>query len=373
MAEQVIDWRFISADSHVVEPRDLFVSRAGAAFRDRVPRIESDDTCDWLVIEGLTRRPIGIEGAMIDEVVATGATTNYVHRYEENRPGATAPAPRLEDQLADNVVAEVVYPGMGLLAAGTPDPTVKAETFRIYNDWLGREFVAESPKRLLGAGLLPIGGDIEVAVAEARRCTDLGLRAFQLPAHPPGRSYEDPYFEPLWSALDEIGLPVSFHVGSGEDAFGYAYASMAALAVPIKYRAIETVAQLVFGGVLDRHPRLRVVLVESGIGWLASVMTYMDHWWGAHRNWLDPRLPEKPSTYVHRQVWATFEDDRSGLLTLPMLNEDHLMWGNDYPHTEGVWPNSVGSLERDLTGLTPAQQRKVTRTNAADLYGISLD
>jgi predicted TIM-barrel fold metal-dependent hydrolase len=355
-----------------VEPRDLYVERAASHLRHRMPRIESREQCDWLVIEGLTPRPVGIEGAMIDEMVAEGVTTNFGHRYEENRPGATEPRPRLEDQLSDNVEAEVVYPGMGLLTAGTPDPEVKAEAFRIYNDWLAKEFISENPQRLVGAGLIPIGGDVDVAVQMAYRCADLGLRAFQLPAKLASCPYENPALEPLWNAFEDIGFPVSFHVGSGEDAFGFEYSSMAALAVPIKFRAIETVAQLVFGGILERHPRLKVVIVESGIGWLASVNTYMDHWWGAHRRWLKPELPLPPSEYVHRQVWATFEDDRPGLLTLPMLNPERLMWGNDYPHTEGVWPNSVASLERDLTGLSEEDQRRVTRTNAAELYGIDV-
>lgn len=372
MPDVEIDWEFVSADSHVVEPRDLFVSRAAEELKERVPRIESTDQCDWLVIEGLHRRPIGIEGAMIDEMVDKGMTSNYVHRYGENRPGATQPAPRVEDQRADNVVAEVVYPGMGLLAAGTTDFRVKAETFRIYNEWLAKEFVAENPSRIVGAGLVPIGGDVERSVAEAHRCADLGLRAFQLPARFPGSSYEDPALEPLWVAFEEIGNPVSFHCGSGEDAFGYEFSSMAALAVPIKFRAIETVGQLVFGGVLERHPDLRCVIVESGVGWIASVNAYMDHWWGAHRKWLDPQLPLPPSEYVHRQVWATFEDDPPGLLTLPMLNSERLLWGNDYPHTEGVWPNSKRSLAHDLAPLSREDRIRVTRTNAAALYGIDL-
>jgi predicted TIM-barrel fold metal-dependent hydrolase len=132
----------------------------------------------------------------------------------------------------------------------------------------------------------------------------------------------------------------------------------------------EVMAQLIFGAVPERHPSLQFVLVESGIGWMAAVTTYMDHWWSDHHEWFDPQVPEKPSTYVHRQFWGVFEDDKPGILTLPMLNPDHLMWGNDYPHTEGVWPYSVQQMEKDLAALDRDTQRKLTRGNAAGLYGL---
>jgi predicted TIM-barrel fold metal-dependent hydrolase len=364
-----VSWKFISADSHVVEPRNLFVERADKRYRDRVPHIESRSDGDWLLIDGLAPRVVGFEGAMISEKMERGLTTKSGHRYEENRPGATDPATRLGDQTLDNVEAEVVYPGVGLWSGGIPDPELKAEVFRIYNDWMAEEFIAQAPARLVGAGLLPLGGDIRLAVDEAYRCAKLGLRTFQVAAVVPGHSYDDPYFEPLWAALEEIGAPVAFHTGSGEDSQRFRFASAAA-AVPIKFRLMEVLSQLIFGAVAERHPRLSLVLVEGNVGWIASVVTYMDHWWGDHREWLEPRLAEKPSTYVHRQVWAVFEDDRPGILTLPLLNADHLMWGNDYPHTEGVWPYSVKQMEHDLAGLDVEVQRKLTRDNAARLYGL---
>lgn len=369
MTQHEIDWRFVSADSHVVEPRDLFVERASSKFKDRVPRIVSDIDCDYLEIEGLERRPIGIEGAMINSKKNREVVTNFDHRYEENRPGATDAVRRLDDQLSDNVEAEVVYPWIGLLAAKIADIGLKAETFRIYNDWLAEEFVATAPDRIVGAALLPLGGDIELAIAEAERTAAMGLRTFQLPAVVPGHPYEDPYFEPLWSALEDIGAPVSFHSGSGEDAFDYPFVS-AAVTLPIKMKLHQVLSQIVFGGIADRHPDLRIVLVESGLGWIASAVTYMDHWWSDHRAWLDPELSLPPSEYVHRQVWATFEDDRAGILTMPMLNVDHVMWGNDYPHTEGLWPDSRNELAKVLDGLSHEDQKKVTRTNAQRLYGL---
>lgn len=369
MSGSAIDWTFISADSHIVEPRDLFTGRTTARFRDRVPRVESDDRCDWLIVEGLEPRPLGIEGSMINSKANGEIVTNFDHRYEENRAGATDVNERIKDQEGDNVVGEVLYPWMCLLAAKIPDIELKAETFRIYNDWLAESFVAKAPDRVVGAGLLPLGGDIELAIAEAQRCAELGLRTYQLPAVVAGHPYEDPYFEPLWSALEEIGAPVSFHSGSGEDAFDYPFVS-AAVTVPIKMKLHQVLSQIVYGGIAERHPALRMVLVESGLGWIASAVTYMDHWWGDHRTWLDPQLPVPPSEYVHRQVWATFEDDRAGILTMPLLNVDHVMWGNDYPHTEGLWPASLRTLPGVLEGLSVEDQRKVTHDNAAALYGL---
>ncbi len=97
----------------------------------------------------------------------------------------------------------------------------------------------------------------------------------------------------------------------------------------------------------------------------------MDHWWEDHRRWMQPKLDEAPSAYFNRQFWATFEDDRAGLLTRELLNVDHLMWGSDYPHTEGTFPRSREQVAKDFKGIPEAEVRKMVAQNAAQLYGVS--
>jgi len=98
----------------------------------------------------------------------------------------------------------------------------------------------------------------------------------------------------------------------------------------------------------------------------------MDHWWHDHKGWMEPRLPEPPSTYFHRQFYATFEDDRAGILTRELMGVENLMWGSDYPHTEGTFPNSRAQIARDFEGVTPADVNRMVCGNAARLYGFPL-
>jgi predicted TIM-barrel fold metal-dependent hydrolase len=115
---------------------------------------------------------------------------------------------------------------------------------------------------------------------------------------------------------------------------------------------------------------LQFVIAEGGIGWVAPVIRLMDHWWEDHHHYMEPRLEEPPSFYCHRQFWFTFEDDRAGLLTRELLNVERLMWGSDYPHTEGTFPGSLKRVDKDFAGVSDAERRKITAGNAARLYGI---
>jgi predicted TIM-barrel fold metal-dependent hydrolase len=96
----------------------------------------------------------------------------------------------------------------------------------------------------------------------------------------------------------------------------------------------------------------------------------MDHWWQDHKGWMEPRLPELPSTYFHRQFYATFEDDRAGILTRELMGVDNLMWGSDYPHTEGVWPFSRKQVAENFASIPAADTRKIVHDNALRLYGF---
>ncbi len=114
---------------------------------------------------------------------------------------------------------------------------------------------------------------------------------------------------------------------------------------------IRSLTCLLGSAVPQRYPKLQFVIAEGGIGWVAPVIRLMDHWWEDHHHYMEPKLSEPPSFYCHRQFWFTFEDDRAGLLTRELLNVERLMWGNDYPHTEGTFPGSRQRVEKDFAGV----------------------
>ncbi|MDO8433711.1 MAG: amidohydrolase family protein [Candidatus Binatus sp.] len=316
---------------------------------------------------------MGLEGSMMNEKIEGHIDALRPHRFEEARRGAWEPSARLADQDLDNLRAEVIYPGVGLGFFALNDAAFQRAVFRAYNDWL-IDFCRFSPNRLLGAGLLTVKGPIEWAIEEARRVAKSGLRSVSIQATVPERPYgRSETYEPLWAALQDLGLPVAIHTGTGVD-LGKSMAELGPGMFVLENKIIvmmRAVGELIWSGIPQRYPKLRFVLVEGGIGWIASLLRFMDHWWEDHHRWMEPKLDEPPSAYFHRQFWATFEDDRPGLLTRELLNVDHLMWGADYPHTEGTFPNSRAQVAKDFKGIPVAEVLKMVSVNGAKLYGVA--
>jgi predicted TIM-barrel fold metal-dependent hydrolase len=366
---------FVSADGHVVEPADLWTKRMDKRFRDRAPRVESRPDADYYMIEGITPFPVGLEGVTIEEKIAGQVTTPKGRRHAETRPGAWDPQPRLVDQARDHLRAEVIYPGgFGLQFFHIHDAEYQRAAMRVYNDWLG-EFCAVAPDRLLGAGLLPMRGPVEWAVEEAERLAKTkGIRSVIIPAEV-GRSYAHQDYNRLWAALQDLGLLVATHSGTGTEEAIFAKIERLGMGLGVTdgkvFQPMRAMADLIWGAVPQRYPKLRFVIVEGGIGWIASLLGFMDHWWHDHHRWMEPKLDEAPSTYFKRQFWATFEDDRAGILTRELIGVDRLMWGSDYPHTEGTFPYSQEQIMKDFMGVPEGEVYQMVVDNAARLYGLT--
>ena len=363
---------FISADSHIVEPGNLWVERVDQRFRERAPRIESRADADYMIAEGLPPMSgADLAGGMANDKVEGRPLDRSRNRYANVRAGATDPALRLADQDLDSIQAEVIYPNSALLLMAVPDAELKRECLRVYNDWLA-EFCSYAPKRLFGVGVLPVGGPVEWAIEEAHRVARLGLVSVMLPSGQIKKPYGDPYYDKLWDALADLGLPVALHVGATEQPMEDKSGTLISWMVDFKLaNHVRTLANLVSSAIPERYPKLNFVMAEGGIGWVAVVARLMDHIWEDHHGWIQPKLKEPPSSYCQRQVYFTFEDDRPGLLTRELLNIEHLMWGSDYPHTEGTFPSSRKTIEHDFGGIPPQDARLITGGNAARLYGIA--
>ena len=366
--------RLISADSHVVEPADLWTTRMDRAWRDRAPRITTlADGCDYIVIDGLRPRPIAFEGAMADlkaQGLEIRAPKGY--RYEDNRPGCWDPDERIKDQDLDGVSGEVIYPGVGLTLVRAPDAEYLYASCRAYNDWLA-EFCGAYPERLKGVAMLPNRGPIDWAISEAERAVKLGFESVMLPAWNDDVPYNLPDWDPLWATLQDMGVVASIHIG-GRETYGKAHGPGAGgiIISQLRIEMSDPLLRLIWGGAAARFPDMRWALVESGIGWIANVLGFMDHWWADHRGWLEPKLDLPPTEYFRRQFYATFEDDRAGVLTRELMGEENLMWGSDYPHTEGVWPFSRKLVAQNFAGIDAEATRKIVHDNAVKLYGFPL-
>lgn len=364
----------MSADSHTVEPADLFTTRIASKFRDDAPRVESREHGDYYLVKDMPARPLGFEGAMMAEYASDRAAVSKWRgfRFADNRPGGWDPAARLADQDLDGVSAEVIYTGQGLNWLRAPDSEYAFACARVYNDW-AIELASGASNRLISIAAIPNHGPIEWLIAEAERAARTGHRGVMMLDHAPARPFNNPEWDPFWAACQDLGLPVSLHAGGRSPFdFGHGRGAGGINGTLSKCSPIAALPELIWGGVPQAFPNLKFVIVEGGLGWVAHVVGYMDHWWKAHGPWQNPRLAEPPSAYFGRQFWVTFEDDRAGILTRELLNLDHLMWGSDYPHVEGVWPRSRAQIEHDFAGVPEDEVRRIVALNCAALYGIPL-
>ncbi len=369
-------YKFISADSHIVEPEDLWVTRMDRRFRDRAPRAEMRNGEKFMVVEASLE--VSLDADVLkatDDKHRPALDQSSGGRHEKTRPGGLDPHLRLLDQDADNIAAEIVYPNWGLYFFATPDPEYQREAMRVYNEFIAEYCQAESG-RLTPVGLLPLKGPIEWAIEEAERCARSGMPQVMIAAGIPRRPYHDPHYQPLWDALENLNLMVAMHAGCYDEPFvDFSYQSVLPQSLIVEGKIVlleRGMVNLISGAVPQQYPRLRFVLVEGGIGWIAPVLRLMDHFWEDHHQWMQPRLAEPPSFYFKRQFWATFEDDRPGLMTRSLINPDHLMWGSDYPHSEGTFPYSRQKIVADFADIPADETRRLVRDNASNLYRLNV-
>lgn len=358
----------VSSDCHANEPKDWVKSRIAPEYRSRLPRLEIVDGQAFIITEG--NRPWKIK---------TDTTDWGPEDVERNRTGHTVES-RLVDQDRDGVDVEVVFGNKGLHAFGTNDPGFSMAMCRAWNDWAAED-LGPHQSRILPMAQIPTL-DVAAAIEEIQRAAKLGFRGLTIPAKPEygptgmdQRNYNQPEFEPLWSAVEDVDLPVTIHVSTGRDPRAASGPGGAIInyAVHCCAASQEPVANFCASGVLERHPQLRVATIEAGIGWVPWLLEVMDEGFYKHRMWVSPDLKEPPSYYYRRQMYASFGEDVSGLdLAVKHDLIDNFLWANDYPHHEGTWPHSAAAIERTMAELTDEQRAKVLGLNAARFWNLEI-
>jgi predicted TIM-barrel fold metal-dependent hydrolase len=366
-------YKIISADSHMCEPPHLWTERIDKAFRDRAPRVVKDPDGKkghFFVCEDLP--PFRVSGAF-----AAGRTFNaeFMEAGLENAlPGGWDPAARLKDMELDGVQAEVLYTTCGFVLFWLDDGPLQEACFRVYNDWLA-EFCVYDPKRFAGLGLISLY-DVENGRKELERCKKLGLRGAMIWASPPeDQPYGAPVYEPFWAAAQELEMPLSLHLVTGKSKDSLQDESdIAELYVRMIGRPHEvqhSFLRLVFTGVLERFPRLKIVSAEADIAWVPHLLERADKYFRRFKEGYGVTLSLKPSEYFQRQMYATFIDDPMGLKTYGLAGgADHFMWSTDYPHQASTFPHTQAALERAFRDVPEDDKRKITRDNASRLYGL---
>jgi predicted TIM-barrel fold metal-dependent hydrolase len=304
--------------------------------------------------------------------------TDYEGEDLERYLAGETPEDRLRDQERDGVDIEVVFPNKGIHGFGTNDPAFSLAMCRAWNDWAFETYGPYSD-RIVPMAMVPTM-DVDAAIGELERAASLGFRGLTLPCKPiygptgiDELNYNHPQFEAMWSAIEDTGLPITFHVSTGRDPRAARGAGGAVInyAVHCCGASLEPVAHLCASGVLERHPQMRFATIEAGIGWIPWLLDALDEAFLKHHMWVKPKLTELPSTYFHRQGFASFGEDRAGLeLAESHRLIDNFMWANDYPHHEGTWPHSAPAIERTMGHLSDGQRAKVLGLNAARFFGL---
>ncbi len=372
----------MSADSHVMEPADFWATRLDVKYRDQAPRVVKNDRGAGYVFVAPGISPFPVAGGFGTGRSGTELKEHLSKGYEAARPSGWDPAERIKDQDIDGVEAEVLYTTLGMRLFSLDDAGLQRACFGAYNDWLA-EFCSYNPKRLVGNALVSLE-DIGEGIKELERCARIGLRGAMIwGSAPEDRPYSSRIYDPFWQAASELEMPLSLHVitGRGRESkleVDPKTGNIVSLAGPTRLEMYANViheiqrslTSLIVSGVLERFPRLKLVSAENDVGWLPHYMYRLDHAWEKYSALTPEPLPLRPSDYMRRQLWATFQDDRVGPGTYKFFGTNNYMWASDFPHTDSTWPNSRKVIERDFVGVPDDVTRKIVFENAAKLYRI---
>lgn len=359
----------LSADSHICEPPTLWLDRLPQRYQDRAPRVVRDldgRPGDFFVCEDAQPRSVFAAFA------AGVPSEELARRGEQGFAAAPAsvwdPAARLLDQDLDGVAAEVLFPTMADLIFGSRDLAFRQACFIAYNDFVA-EYCAAAPDRLLGVALLDTE-DPAAAVDELGRVADLGLRAVVLRGDPTNL-YGDPALEPLWEAAVGLGMPIAIHRGAVRRDISVEVQGPLLDYVMIPTQAQRALASMVFAGVWERHPELRLVLCEFDLLWLPHFLGRLDRADRKFGRAFGLGLSRPAVEQVKESVWITFQHETDELpAVLGSWPIERLMWASDYPHADSTWPHSRDVLGALAGVVGPAAVPGLVHDTCAEFFGI---
>jgi predicted TIM-barrel fold metal-dependent hydrolase len=362
----------ISADSHVAEVDATFAD-IDPKYRSERPRAVYKEDRGGAVFT-VPNLPMA-EGVPMGLVCTAGRPPERFGQpvtWDELHPAGHDGKARLAIQDEEKIAAEIIYPSMGMVLCNHPDVDYRKACFDAYNRWI-LEFASEDPDRLV---CLPTLGlrSIEEGLGELEDAKRLGFKGVMLSGNPAFEDYDHPSYDPIWEACVDLELPVSFHILTTRGDLGDNQRGPKIIQHLITTRGNQDLMALfIFGGVFERHPRLKVVCVEADAGWVPHFKFRMDHTFERHRHWHGyGSITRPPSEYFDENIFVTFQDDYSVQYALPGMNSDRILWATDFPHSDGTYPHSISVAEGLAATMNEAQERAIFRDNVAQLYDLSV-
>jgi uncharacterized protein len=382
------DIEVVDADTHLIETADLFTSRAPAALRDRVPRVEEIEGQSTWVMDGTVLGPayrggvIRRDGAKIETDVAYAEWgLEDIHR------GGYELEARLAVMDEAGVSAQIAFPNnLGLggqgVAKASSDQSLLNACVEIYNDH-GAEVQERSGNRILPMAIMP-AWSVEACVRETRRASAMGMRGVNITSDPSDQGAPDlanTVWDPLWETCSELQMPVHFHIGNSDTTMNfydsYSWGSntkavhWAIGGMMLFIGNARSIVNIIASGMLERHPELKVVSVESGVGWIPFVMEALLYEMSENSPRDLKRLSLTPLEYFQRQIYATTWFESADIAyTVQRLGEDHIMFETDFPHPTCLYPEPLKSAAENLGRLSPTIREKILSRNAKQLYRL---
>jgi predicted TIM-barrel fold metal-dependent hydrolase len=355
------DWpagtRIVSADSHMLE-RDCWFDRFPDALKDKAPRIEFRDGAYHFSLDGQPMVPAELANLLCEAM--------------ECNPGLTNVGARLRDLDIEGVEKELIFPKrlFGLYIMGHEQ--LREEIFSIYNEDIALR-CAEGKGRLFPV-MIPNFWDLSKSRASIARIKELGGRVLMLPNKPGKKSdgktihYNHPGMDPFWEAVSEFEIPLCFHIGEAIPQSRMGAAGTSVLAQMQGFR--HQWGMLTFGGVFDRFPKLKVVFVEAGICWVASMLHDADMAYNSFPTMMQPKLKHPPSWYWRNHCYATFMTDPAGLELLHRIGPETVMWSSDYPHQESTFGYTRSSIDAVFAATSVENAQMILGKTALKLFAM---
>ncbi len=384
------EWTFgpiVDADAHIDPPHDMWANYLPASQKAKAPVIEEGDECDWILFEG-TRRPVRM---ISNQAGRAGKDFKMIGKLSEQRAVWDSHL-RLADMDSDGINSAILFGGGPL---GTFDNELYMASYEAYQNWV-MDWCSTDKRRLVPIGYVPMR-DIDETIGHIQRLAKMGFKAVNLPAfpqNPDGWStssgvsalkegqvsaltgdpkgalqYYQPEFDRLWTVICDLDLVVTMHLGGRVPRFGDAQHFLPDMPMS-KMAMAEPVGIFIFNAIFQRFPKLKLVQVESGVGWFAWYCEYITRTWEKQRFWTESPLTESPAYYMENNVYGSFIQDRVGIVSRNLPGAGNIMWSSDYPHSETTFPNSHSIIQRDFAGVPEADIRDIICNRARNLYGL---
>jgi predicted TIM-barrel fold metal-dependent hydrolase len=372
--------KIVDCDTHITEAPDLFTSRAPAALKGKMPRVERIDGLDkWMVGD----RDFGSMGGNVirkDNNKLLGRLA--FRKHDDAHPGGHKIPERLQAMDDMGVYAQICYQNSGVTQAGSlmslGDPALALAIIQTYND-ASAEYQQVSGQRIFNMAHLPFWDQAEME-KEARRCVDIGLKGFVLPDTPERvgvPSFMSDYWTPFLEMCDATKTPLNFHLNAAIDPNtltweGFAFEqTLAVVATMFSIGNAATLGNWMVSGRLDRHPGLKIGLIESGMGWVPFAVEALEHQFDEMLASKAKELSRRPWQYFRDHFYCTFWFEKvAPKLLLETIGVDNVLFETDFPHPTSLYPGVQAHLVDTLGGYSHEVQKKVLQSNATKLYNL---